>query len=139
MMTPWGQMLTAQDVARDPYRYAQQIVDMRRSQGLEGKADAQRVAEAAMTAAMPRMTFRSQVSPDYTYDPRLPAGGAEPSLALQVMKPAVILHTPAGDVTYAPYGKPKLNLFPLMVVLTVAGAGAIGWYAAQGVRGRRRR
>jgi hypothetical protein len=78
------------------------------------------------------VTFRSQVTPDYTYDPNAPAP-AEPqsSWLMQLVKPEVTLQTPLGPMRVAPYGVPTQDYFPILVIggiaLLVGAFTLAGW------------
>lgn len=84
------------------------------------------------------VTFRSQVTPDYTYDPSAPSappesGGGPAAWLMPLVKPAFYLDTPAGPVTIAPYGEPTENYASAIAVggiLTLVGViAAIAWVA----------
>lgn len=76
------------------------------------------------------VTFRSQVTPDYTWDPFAPAppreqGGFFSWLTAEVIKPAVYVRTPGGIVPAELYGPPRENYLPVVAAGTtlVALAG----------------
>lgn len=77
-------------------------------------------------AAIGKITFRSQVSPEVEVDPfaapEEQKRDAPPSAFLGFVRPAVTLETAVGTRTIAPYGEPDANYFPLFV----AGAGVLG-------------
>jgi len=64
------------------------------------------------------VTFKSQLTPDFTYDPNAPSsppsGGA--SWLMKLIKPAAYVVTPLGTVPVEPYGQPTENYFPLLLL-----------------------
>jgi len=90
--------------------------------------------------AVTRVVFRSTVTPPFEYNPWQGGGDqkAPPSPIMSFVKPAVVVDTAAGPMTFAPYGEPKRNLFPLVVVggvlLVVGAVYAIAWIARKTAR-----
>ena len=95
---------------------------------------AMNAAGAVGAKAVDRVTIRSQVTPELTYDPTAPGGQArEPSWVMELVRPEIVLHTPAGPMAFAPYGPPKRNYFPLAVAAGVVGTGALGYLVLRGL------
>ena len=69
--------------------------------------------------AVKTVEFRSTITPAYKYNPWGAKTDAPPSPIMKLLKPTVVLDTVAGPVTLAPYGEPKRNLFPVIVVAGV--------------------
>jgi hypothetical protein len=89
-------------------------------------------------SAVRKVEFRTQVTPDYVYDPRAPSQPAPPgnglsTLVMKFLKPTVVVDTVAGPVVVAPYGTAQNNYFvPLLVgagILVVGLVAGIGWIA----------
>ncbi len=72
------------------------------------------------------VTFRSQVTPDYTYDPWAPSPPPQEGSGwlMELVKPSVEVQTSAGPVLIEPYGTPTENYGPVVAV------GALGALAA---------
>lgn len=129
IMTPWGQVLTAQDSTYTPQEMAQMRQNAmlaRRAAGL-GQGGIASVASAVGGALVRGVRIRTQVLPDMDLD----LGGPPPSgwspgefLLKTVVKPEVVVDTVGGEVVYAPYGRP-LPLWPLFL-----GGAAVGSYYA---------
>jgi len=60
------------------------------------------------------VTVRSQVTPDYTYDPWAPSPEAPPadSWLMNLVKPEVTIQTSGAPIVVAPYGTPTENYIP---------------------------
>lgn len=90
---------------------------------------------AMLQGTVQGVTVRSQVTPDYTYDPWAPSPPPTEGQAwlMQLVKPEVILHTAGGDMSIAPYGPPTESYGLLAAaggVATLVGAiMLIGWIA----------
>ncbi len=86
-----------------------------------------------LSAVVQGVTFRSQITPPYRYDPNAPAPPADPASGwlMQFVKPAIDIETPGGPVTFAPYGEPTQDYYPLVAVggiATLVGIVVlIGW------------
>jgi hypothetical protein len=86
--------------------------------------------------------FRSQVSPDIELDPSQMSGerprtlseGGISELFLRVAKPAMYVDTTMGAVRVAPWGEPKLNLFPVILAGTLIGGALVAGLIARGLR-----
>lgn len=85
-----------------------------------------------------QVTFRSQVTPDFTYDPWAPAAEGPPpegaTWIMNLIRPAVILEPRGGEAyAIAPYGHPEEDYTPYLVFAGIAAVvGAIvliGWIA----------
>lgn len=95
------------------------------------------LAQAAAQGMIQGVTFRSTITPNYTYDPWAQGGAAAPSSGfdpLAFLKPTFDIQTPAGPVTIAPYGDPgDANYLPYIAVGALAAAIGvvvmIGWIA----------
>lgn len=92
---------------------------------------------AVARALVRGVKFRSQISPEVTYDPWGPTPPpTQRGIGVQIMRvirPEVTVETPAGPVTVAPYGPPTRNYLPLVVAGVVVGVvgvvTVIGWIA----------
>ena len=92
-------------------------------------------ALAAARGLVRGVTFRSQVTPEFTYNPWAP--GPPPaegqSLIMDLAKPTLVIDTTAGPVVIAPAGEATRNYFPLVAAGTIAAlVGAVvlvGWIA----------
>ena len=94
------------------------------------------VLDAALKASVQRVTFRSQVTPDYSYDPFAPS--APPSEGhgwlMGFIKPEITVETAAGPIVIAPYGSPTANYAPLAAaggIATIVGGAYLFWKVAQ--------
>lgn len=76
------------------------------------------------------VTFRSQVTPDATWDPFRQAApqqqGGVMDFVMRQIKPAMYVRTAGGVVAAEPYGTPDENYLPALVVGATAGAVAVG-------------
>ncbi len=127
----------------------------RRSQSLDGLgqgAAASAVAQLAKSAGraatsqIRSVVFRSQISPDIEIDPVLESVAepvAEPrtvgehglsELFLRVAKPAFYIDTNFGVLRVAPWGEPKLPLFPLFVAGTIVGGFVLAGFVVRRMR-----
>jgi hypothetical protein len=87
--------------------------------------------------AVKSVTFRSQVTPDYTYDPWAPAPPPPPDEGsgwlMNFVKPAVTIETAMGPVEVAPYGEPTENYGQVVLAGGLAALVGvivlIGWLA----------
>jgi hypothetical protein len=61
-------------------------------------------------------------------DPTEPGIGA---LFMQISKPEISLNTSLGDIRIAPWGTPTLNLYPLFLVASIVGLGALAGLAVR--------
>jgi hypothetical protein len=61
-------------------------------------------------------------------DPTEPGIGA---LFMQISKPEISLNTSLGDIRIAPWGEPTLNLYPLFLVASIVGLGALAGLAVR--------
>lgn len=121
----------------------------RRSQlhglGLQ-QGDIARAAIAASGAAgdialdqIKGVTFRSQLSPDIPLTARQ-AVGAEPApsgvgeLFMSISKPAVYVDTSLGTIRLAPWGEPTMNLYPVFLIGTLVGLGALAGLIYRGIK-----
>ncbi len=88
-----------------------------------------------LSAVVQGVTFRSQITPPYRYDPNAPAPPADPASGwlMQLVKPAIDIETPGGPVTFAPYGYPEQDFSVFVAAgLLAAVVGTIvliGWAA----------
>jgi hypothetical protein len=82
------------------------------------------------------VTFRSQVTPEFEFDPW--AQQQEPpvegeSMLMKLVKPSFVLNTAGGPVEIAPYGTPTGNYFPLLLgaaaLMAVGAIVGIGYIA----------
>ena len=67
------------------------------------------------------VTYRSQISPDIELTARQALGldkteGGFGQIFMALSKPAVYVDTDLGVIRIAPWGEPKLNLFPIMLI-----------------------
>jgi len=77
--------------------------------------------------------FRSQISPDIRLDPlevmsgtaRTFGQGGVSEMFLNFAKPAVYLDTSFGSLKIAPWGEPKFNYFPLLILGTAVGGAVV--------------
>lgn len=93
--------------------------------------------------AIQDITFRSQVTPDFSYQPtHTPPGPPGPqgppgppappepaaprNVLMELVKPEVTIQSVAGPMTFAPYGTPTRNYVPLFYVFT--GLAVYGAY-----------
>jgi hypothetical protein len=114
----------------------QELTARRRASGL-GAPSVGGFVSAAAKAAVRDVTLRTQITPDWVYNPSAPPVKENSFSAWWnrvVVRPSMIINTPAGPVEYAPYGKPKINLFPLIVLGTAAAAAVGGYFAFKGIR-----
>lgn len=90
---------------------------------------------SAAKSLVTRATFRSQITPDYSYDPWAPSAPPSDGQAwlMNFVKPSVTLETAAGPIVIEPYGTPTENYgLPVAVggVATIIGlVFMIGWIA----------
>lgn len=95
------------------------------------------VANALMQGTVQRVTFRSQITPDYVYDPWSTVPTAPPSAGqawlMNFIRPSVQVDTLAGPLVFEPYGPPTADYGLLVAaggVATLVGAVfMIGWIA----------
>jgi hypothetical protein len=85
------------------------------------------------------VTFRSQLSPDIDLTGRQalgqdPAPGGVSELFMQISKPAVYVDTSLGTMRIAPWGEPNMNLYPIFIIGTLVGAGALLGLIVRGLR-----
>lgn len=86
-------------------------------------------AAPGLPSLVSEVTLRSQITPDYTWTPsnQQASGGGISSWIMSAIKPAAYVRLPTGGVVRVePYGAPKVNFFPVIVV----GAIALGAIAA---------
>jgi hypothetical protein len=88
-------------------------------------------------------TLRSSISPDIDLDPRTAGGpstgaprrrGGFTEGLMAFVKPEIEVMTAAGPIHLAPWGRPRTNYFWPVVILGVAGTGALIMLAARGLR-----
>ena len=110
---------------------------MKIARGL-GYQSALQAIKSAASDQVRGVYFRSQISPDIDIDPTaLMAGrkrefseGGLSELFLRVAKPSVYVDTTLGSIRIAPWGEPRFNLLPLLLIGTaVGGAVALGLIA----------
>lgn len=67
------------------------------------------LVDAALQSTVRKVTFRSQVTPDYTYDPWAPSAPPAQGQAwlMNFVRPEVTVDTVAGPIVIAPYGAPE--------------------------------
>jgi hypothetical protein len=90
--------------------------------------------------------FRSQVSPDIKLDPleiirgapRTFSEGGVSEAFLKFVKPAVYLDTNWGSLKVAPWGEPKTNYFPFLLIGTVLGGAVVGGLIWRGLKRRKK-
>lgn len=95
------------------------------------------VARGLARGSVRNVTFRSQISPDFTYDPNepIPPGrGGFGQVLMSIVKPEVDVDTAAGRITMAPWGRPTLPLFPLAVGVVLLGGAAVAGLIVRGLR-----
>jgi hypothetical protein len=85
------------------------------------------------------VTFRSQLGPDVELTGRQalgqdPAPGGMSELFMRLSKPAVYVETSLGTMRLAPWGEPTLNLYPVFVIGTLVGLGALAGVVARGLK-----
>ena len=93
--------------------------------------------ESAAQSVVKSATFRSQLTPTFTWDPWSPTPPAPPGggsgWLMEIVKPAVDIETQLGPVTIAPYGEPTEEYGTLAAVgglATLVGVVfLIGWIA----------
>jgi hypothetical protein len=93
----------------------------------------QRLASGAGDLAMDQIngvTIRSQISPDFDLTAAQAVGGEPPAggmseLFMRVAKPSVYVDTSLGTLRIAPWGEPTVNLYPLLLIGTIVGIGAL--------------
>ena len=86
--------------------------------------------------------FRSSISPDIQLDPSMVLSGQPRSVSeggfgelfLRFAKPAVYLDTNLGAIRIAPWGDPTINLFPVILLGTVAAGAVIAGLIVKGLR-----
>ena len=90
-------------------------------------------------AAVRKITYRSQITPQAEWRPGAPPA-AQPGFGAwflsSVVKPSVTVHTAAGPVTYAPYGAPTSNYWPLIAGGMIFSGVTLLWLATRGLRRR---
>jgi hypothetical protein len=94
------------------------------------------LASSAASSAFRSVTIQSQITPDYTYDPNAPArppSGFSEWVLKNLVRPTIVVQTAAGPVQFAPYGTPKVNLFPLLVIGTLAAMAGVGYLSLKGL------
>lgn len=93
------------------------------------------VLNSLLQGSVRKVTFRSQLTPPYEYDPWSPSPPPSESQSwlMDLVKPEVIVDTAAGPISIAPYGVPEADYSILAAagaVATLVGAVvAIGWVA----------
>lgn len=95
------------------------------------------VAAGVARGSIKTVTFRSQISPAYSYDPNQPSrstGGGFGQVLMQIVKPEVVVDTAAGQVSMAPWGKPNANFFPLALGVVLLGGAALAGLVVRGIR-----
>lgn len=85
------------------------------------------------------VTFRSQIAPDIDLTAAQAVGQEPPKggmseLFMQVTKPAVYVDTSLGTFRIAPWGEPTVNLYPILLIGTIVGIGAIAGILWRGLR-----
>jgi hypothetical protein len=126
--------------AQRAYDFQQELATRRRASGGLGQSTLtsaiSSTVSSAARAAVQDITLRTQVTPDWTYNTNAPVqqGGFGAWVTRNVIKPSLVLNTPGGAVEYAPYGKPKINLFPVLALATVGGLAVGGYFAFKGIR-----
>lgn len=83
----------------------------------------------SLTSFVSDVTLKSQISPDYTWTPsnQTSRSGGLTDLIMGFVKPSAYIRMPTGGVLRVePWGAPRVNLFPVIVVGTlVLGALAV--------------
>lgn len=81
------------------------------------------VLNAALQGTVRKVTFRSQVTPDYVYDPFAPSAPPSEgqSWLMNFIRPEVTVETIAGPVVVAPYGTPEHDYGLALALGSVAG------------------
>ena len=85
------------------------------------------------------VTIRSQIAPDFDLTAaqavgREPPKGGMSEIFMQVTKPAIYVDTSLGTFRIAPWGEPKVNLYPLLLIGTIVGIGALAGILWRGLR-----
>lgn len=80
-----------------------------------------KAASSVATRAINRVTIRSQITPDYDFDPSAsskpaPRGGIG-NVLMGLIRPAVYVETPAGTIRAEPWGVPQSNYLPALLVV----------------------
>lgn len=97
------------------------------------------VTRQAAIESVKGVTFRSQFSPDIALSgPQATgaedAGGGIGQLFMRLSKPSIYVDTHLGVIRIAPWGEPKLNLFPLFLVGTIVGTAVVAGLIIRGIR-----
>ena len=118
----------------------------RRSQLYAQGVGAGEVADAVRSAAglvsdvaldqVYSVTMRSQLSQPVTMTSRQAMGidPTEPGLGtlfMQLSKPEISLETSLGTIRLAPWGEPTLNLYPVFLIASIVGLGALAGLAVR--------
>jgi len=89
-----------------------------------------------ISGSVSRVTFKSQLTPDFEYDPSAPSsppsGGG--SWLLKLVKPAAYVETPLGVVPVEPYGTPTEDYFPFLVTALALVAVGFAWLIRRAAR-----
>ena len=98
-----------------------------------------KAASSVATRAISRVTIRSQITPDYDFDPSVsskpqPKSGIGNAI-MGLIRPAVYVETPAGTIRAEPWGPPKSNYLPAIVV--AGGVVVLAFFGASYLLGRR--
>lgn len=98
-----------------------------------------KAASSVATRAISRVTIRSQITPDYDFDPSVsskpaPKGGIG-NVLMGLIRPAVYVETPAGTIRAEPWGSPQSNYLPALAI--VVGIGALAVFGGVYLLGKR--
>ena len=102
------------------------------------KPSAISTVRAALPTNVVTIQFRSQISPVVSVDAAGRTSGESNGFStwlMSLIKPAVVVSTPAGDYVAAPYGTPTANYgLPLVITGTVGILAILGLVYALGKR-----
>lgn len=123
------------DHAYTPVDMAQWVPYRRRSQGL-GENAVSTLARAA-AGAVQGVTIESQILPPLSWSPVTGAqtggGGFGEWFARNIVKPKVTVQISGQPVSYALYGEPTADYFPLLATASVGLAAGAAWLMLRGL------
>jgi hypothetical protein len=110
--------------------------------GLAAPPDVASTVRSLAGRAISRVTIKSQITPDYTVVPGAPSGAPKPGIGnvlMGLVRPAIYVETPVGTIKTEPWGAPRKNYLPVILLLGgIAALAVLGGAYALGATGRRR-
>lgn len=85
------------------------------------------------------VTIRSQISPDLDLTAAQAVGGEPPAgglsdIFMRIVKPSIYIDTSLGTFRITPWGEPTMNLYPLLLIGTIVGIGALAGILYRGLQ-----